>query len=272
MKAVITFFLFLSSTCLFAQETYLKIFAAQKTGGGAIIYGKNDAFCPVSVSLELNLKNLGFTNEGKQFIVIPPKTDSFNLGELNVIDPKKGTKYSYHYTFNYGDRNLKSYDNDFVYSLPFQKGKSFILYQGYNGNFSHQDANALDFTMPEGTEVLAARDGIVIKVVQNNTESCPNKDCMKYNNEIFVYHPDGTFATYAHIKYNGARVKPGDQVKAGDLIAYSGNTGWSSGPHLHFACYFNGFERNNTITTKFKVKEGSAPEYLQEKKTYLKEY
>ena len=43
-------------------------------------------------------------------------------------------------------------------------------------------------------------------------------------------HPDGTFATYAHIKYNRAKCKVGDTVKRGDVIALSGNTGWTSGP------------------------------------------
>ncbi|WP_309997394.1 M23 family metallopeptidase [Chryseobacterium sp. 2987] len=48
---------------------------------------------------------------------------------------------------------------------------------------------------------------------------------------------DGTFAQYYHLKENGVKVNLGDQVKKGDVIALSGNTGWCNGPHLHFVCY-----------------------------------
>jgi len=97
--------------------------------------------------------------------------------------------------------------------------------------------------MPENTDVLAARDGIVIQVVQNNTEGCPKEECKKFGNYILVYHPDGTFAEYVHIKFNGSKVKEGDSIKKGDIIGYSGNTGWSAGPHLHFDCFLPGIKK-----------------------------
>jgi murein DD-endopeptidase MepM/ murein hydrolase activator NlpD len=146
------------------------------------------------------------------------------------------------------------------------------LFQGYNGAFSHKNENSIDFTMPEGTEVLAARDGIVVKVVINNSESCPREDCKKFNNYVTVMHSDGTFASYVHIKYNGTKLNVGDTVKKGDLIAYSGNVGWSSGPHLHFVCFLGGFEKWNTLETKFKINKGDHAIFLTEGDTYLRDY
>jgi murein DD-endopeptidase MepM/ murein hydrolase activator NlpD len=146
------------------------------------------------------------------------------------------------------------------------------VFQGYNGSFSHQNEKALDFTMPEGTEVVAAREGVVIKVLQDNTESCPREECKKFNNYVSVYHSDGTFGIYNHIKYMGSLVKVGDTVKKGDHIALSGNTGFTSGPHLHFVCYIPGVPMPTTVATFFRTDNGSKKELLVEKKTYLKNY
>ncbi len=76
-----------------------------------------------------------------------------------------GTKFSYKYKTALGDITIKKYDTSFAYDLPFQKGKLFRVYQGYNGVFSHQNEKAIDFTMPEGTEILAAREGMVVQIV-----------------------------------------------------------------------------------------------------------
>ncbi|RYG49815.1 MAG: M23 family metallopeptidase, partial [Chitinophagaceae bacterium] len=159
-----------------------------------------------------------------------------------------------------------------VYDLPFQKGKSFLLFQGYNGSSSHQNQNALDFPMPEGTEVLAARDGIVVKIVQHNTEHCESEACKQFNNYVIIMHSDGSYAYYAHIKQNGAKAKIGDKVKQGDVIAYSGNVGWSGGPHLHFACFIGGFDNWRTLETQFRTGKGDSTETLKEKNSYVRDY
>jgi murein DD-endopeptidase MepM/ murein hydrolase activator NlpD len=54
---------------------------------------------------------------------------------------------------------------------------------------------------------------------------------------ISVLQVDGTYAEYLHLRHGGTVVKPGDRVVAGQLIGYSGNTGWSSTPHIHFHVY-----------------------------------
>ena len=63
-------------------------------------------------------------------------------------------------------------------------------------------------------------------------------------NYIFIYHADGTVASYLHLKLKGVIVKEGQTVSQGQVIGYSGNTGYSDGPHLHFELWHNGLPIN----------------------------
>jgi murein DD-endopeptidase MepM/ murein hydrolase activator NlpD len=213
-----------------------------------------------------------FSEGDKAIFVLPPKTDKFKIGELTIKE--NGSRYNFSYTFKsaMGNVTILNYDKSFQYDLPFQKGKTYNVFQGYNGSFSHQDENAIDFSMQEGSEVLAAREGIIVQIVQNNTESCPAKECEKYNNYITIMHADGTFASYVHIKYNSAKFNIGDAVKKGDIIASSGNVGRSNGPHLHFVCFLGAFGKRNTLETKFKIDKGDKVALVEEGKNYLRDY
>lgn len=129
------------------------------------------------------------------------------------------------------------------YALPFPAGTAFALEQGFGGGYSHNDAEsrfAIDLAVPEGTSVLAARDGTVMQV--ENEFRGHGADLGKYGdraNYVRVLHADGSMAMYAHLQPGSAIVRPGDMVRVGDFLARSGNTGFSTGPHLHFAVQRN---------------------------------
>ena len=115
--------------------------------------------------------------------------------------------------------------------------------QGWGGGFSHRDAenhHAVDFAAPEGTPVLAARDGVVMQVESRFGAGGLRSDGdTRHANFVRVLHGDGTMALYAHLARDGVHVRAGERVRRGQRIATSGNTGYSAGPHLHFVVQAN---------------------------------
>lgn len=249
----------------------IKIFGEQ-ANQSIFLFANNIAPCPVSVKLELELTNLKAVVALPEFYVIPAATERFPLVELKVIDVKQRLAYRNRFEYVLGDVGIQSPDNTYVYDLPFEKKKRFMIFQGYNGTASHQNQSALDFAMPEGTPVLASREGIVVKVEESNTKSCPERECGQFNNFVLVYHEDGSFAEYTHLRKDGAKVSLGDRLKKGDVVGYSGSTGWTSGPHLHFVCFLSRIGSRASFPTKFRTGDGSHVETLEEKVTYSREY
>ena len=115
--------------------------------------------------------------------------------------------------------------------------------QGWGGGFSHADdenRHAVDFAVPEGTPVLAARDGTVMQVEARFAGGgLGSVDAIDRANFVRILHEDGTMALYAHLAPGGVQVRPGERVRRGQRIGTSGNTGYSGGPHLHFVVQAN---------------------------------
>lgn len=94
---------------------------------------------------------------------------------------------------------------------------------------------AVDFEMDEGTPINASRGGIVFEIKEDSMIGGKEKErYIKHSNFIKIYHGDGSYAVYSHLKYNGALVNVGGDIELGQLLGFSGSTGWSSGPHLQF--------------------------------------
>lgn len=110
--------------------------------------------------------------------------------------------------------------------------------------------HAVDFTCDEGTEILAAQDGEVVWVKQDSKIGGPDKKYWYDGNRIVIKHNNKEYSGYEHLKYKGAKVKVGDKVKKGQIIGYSGNTGYTFGPHLHFEVFrFTGPDKENDFET-----------------------
>ncbi len=125
-----------------------------------------------------------------------------------------------------------------VLELPFPKGKSYTVLQGYNGSFSHNtdfSRYAIDFNMAIGDTITAAADGYVVGVVEGYKHGGNSPKWRDFANYLTLFHPEsGAFTQYVHLDYMGSLVSLGDTIFAGQPIALSGNTGFSTQPHLHF--------------------------------------
>lgn len=152
------------------------------------------------------------------------------------------------------------HDDDYLYRLPYDASSSFPVIQGYGAKLSHRGAEryTVDFGMPIGTRVYAARDGIVVLVEDSHAAGCAREDCGRFANFVVVLHGDGTTGEYFHLDRGSAAVRVGELVARGQLLAHSGNTGFSTAPHLHFGVYRTGPDgRNESLAVRFKTRAGA---------------
>lgn len=148
-------------------------------------------------------------------------------------------------------------DSSFIYQLPYETGKTHLLVQGYFSRYTHKNRAALDFKMKKGTKICAARGGVVIRVKEDGSKGGGNIKYRPFGNLIVIQHDDNTRSGYWHLKYNGALINVGDTVKAGQVIAFSGKTGYSYFPHLHFIVWKSDSKGQWTqIGTRFKTNKG----------------
>ena len=272
MKRIVLLTFLLIQTLLFSQKKWDLQFYNEIVNRQLFIYADNNEEMPMSAKFNFTLKNFTSSLIDNQIIVIPAKKTKLLIAKLCEINSNSANSFSYAVTVNFGNDLQEDFDNDYIYSLPFEKGKTQLIFQGYDGKFSHKNEFALDFDLKMGSEITAAREGIVVEMIDHNTRNCPDISCAKYNNRILIMHSDGTFADYSHLKYQGAVVKKGDFVTKNQLIGYSGSSGFASGPHLHFAVFINRIDGKRTfIKTKFKTSESDAT-FLEERKSYTKNY
>ncbi|MBL7700867.1 MAG: M23 family metallopeptidase [Ferruginibacter sp.] len=154
-------------------------------------------------------------------------------------------------------------DNSYIYYLPFAKGDKHLLIQAYNSKMSHSKELSLDFKMNIGSKICAARDGVVIATKEDSDAGGLKDEYLSQGNHIIVRHNDGSTAMYWHLQKNGVLVNLGDSVTKGQLIGYSGNTGYTAFPHLHFQVQD---KNGNDIATRFLTRKGVI--YLRPSKYY----
>ena len=127
------------------------------------------------------------------------------------------------------------------YRLPYAVASRHRVTQAYPDRITHTDpssTHAVDFAMPIGTGVNAARAGTIMQVASDYFGATTSNGGTRAN-LVRILHDDGTMAVYGHLHWDSIRVRPGDYVERGERIAASGNTGFSTGPHLHFVVQRN---------------------------------
>jgi murein DD-endopeptidase MepM/ murein hydrolase activator NlpD len=221
-------------------------------------YADNASYCPFQIYLSFPGEKIRANADLPYYSVIKPSEKNkylFSVLKKNVTE--KDLKFYSRVVV--GDPENVKEDLDYPYILPFEENTLRRLGQGYNGRYSHKgwQKYSLDFGMPIGTPVCAAREGVIVDIKQDSTKGGFSWRYMGKANYITIYHPDGTFGQYVHLMPYGSLYDVGTKVKQGQIIGYSGNTGRSSGPHLHFMVSKPVYLERQSMPVKFLDRSGN---------------
>jgi murein DD-endopeptidase MepM/ murein hydrolase activator NlpD len=229
----------------------------QKHAAGETLLVNNDLYAPVEIELRLDrLNNAGGLPDKPIRWVLPPRS-KIRLVTLAPLDASKPMRYRAKLRTALGDPRLLP--QHYEYPLPW-RGGPFKLTQGANGRYSHFTAKgryAMDIAMPEGTQILSARAGMVVKIENHQSGRGNNPS----GNFVRILHDDGTMGVYLHLMRQSVTVQEGQRVEVGSPIARSGNTGNSTGAHLHFVVQRNVGLALESIPYEFNQPVGSLPSF-----------
>ncbi|WAG79009.1 peptidoglycan DD-metalloendopeptidase family protein [Metapseudomonas furukawaii] len=207
----------------------------KKHAAGETLVLHNELFAPVEVELSLrDAENVsGAPDQPLRWVMAPRST--LRMATLAPADASRPMRYTPKLRYALGDPRQQAVL--YRYPLPWVGGP-FRLTQGANGRYSHftpKGRYALDIAMPEGTPIVAARPGVVVKTENDQSGRGNNPS----GNFVRILHDDGTMGVYLHLMRGSVQVREGQYVNGGERIARSGNTGNSTGPHLHFVIQRN---------------------------------
>jgi murein DD-endopeptidase MepM/ murein hydrolase activator NlpD len=215
----------------------------RRDGNRVIEVAYNHFSVPIVLSWqEADLANLDPIEAGAGVALLPAadKPNGQAPGVVLTTLAIGDTSQAYHRVIQLHERfgNPEAQPAAYAYRLPYQTGKTFAVLQGFHGAFSHRGSNeyAVDFDCPVATKVLAARAGVVVasNAAAQGAGTTPDNLEYRRTNFVLVLHDDGTLGEYMHLAPSSVEVTPGQRVERGQELALSGNTGYSSTPHLHF--------------------------------------
>lgn len=178
----------------------------------------------------------------------------FNLkkdGDLTPISYQMSYKFLFTHPINIA---LDTPSPEILYVFPYKHGTQYSVAQAWkiqqlnrastdimpdmmSDTLSNtiSDDYLVGFDMPEGTEVYAARDGIVVDIKSDSIIGGNSPIYEHKANFVLIKHADNTLSHYTHLLYQGVVVNVGQSINAGSLIAYSGGTGYVDGNQLDFS-------------------------------------
>ncbi len=215
------------------------IVTREQSDAGVIVYAENEYHGAVEFQISLlDARNIGgqVDTGGPIHMVLPPAQKTAVL-ELEPARTGQSMSFRYEYKYMLGEPQAQ-HDSDYLYRVPYAVAQRFPVSQAYPKAITHNSPEsryAIDFAMPVSTAIHAARAGTVVAIAFRSYSGGTTAADAQKANLIRIVHDDGTIATYAHLRLDSVRVRPGDTVQRGEYIGDSGNTGFSTGPHLHFA-------------------------------------
>lgn len=214
---------------------------------------------PVTATFTLSLDNLR-SSAGERFTVVLEPDSSCPVSRLRIVDPDAAYSYRWEWHWLYGRAGAAPASAG-PFRLPYRGGEQYPVTEAAGTCDGHQGAmfHSVDWGMPEGTPIVAAREGIVVDV-ESRYSQAGGEEARDRANYVILGHRDGSLADYVHLRRGGVTVKQGERVRAGQVIGYSGNTGWSTGPHLHFRVLrpVDGFRYESLPVRFLTVEDGNA--------------
>ncbi len=203
----------------------------------------NPSYVPIELTIEFRtIRGIEFPHPDDDLRwIVQPRSDTV-LMALDLLENATTPFLEFEYRYLAGDPDAV-HQPQRPYRPPFAAATNHPITQAFPQVATHTTRDsqfAVDIAMPIGTDIMAARAGVVFDIAASNFSGGldPARDGPNAN-VVRILHDDGTYAIYAHLNTNSIRVRPGDRVRRGQYIADSGNTGFSSGPHLHFAVVRN---------------------------------
>ncbi len=209
--------------------------ALEKTKQVDISYGKTDSELNIALTNLLKCPTRIVINSSKD---LPWKTIQLRPQQDTTLSTNwKEAVPEISFGAEYGDPSLPL--KDVPIEFPVSRKRDIRILQGYDGSFSHDHDTskfALDFSLPVGDTLYAAASGYVVEVVEGYKYGGNDESWIDFGNKILFYTPaSNRFFLYSHLIQKGSFVTQGEYIEAGQPIGLSGNTGYSSKPHLHFA-------------------------------------
>ncbi|MBT9572733.1 M23 family metallopeptidase [Pseudomonas umsongensis] len=236
------------------RQVYLVI---MKKDGVDSVYVRNDLYAPVEIELSFTGLNNVSGAPSRPIRRVMPLRSSIRLAQLTPTRAGRPLAYLPKFEYSLGDPEGAAV----AYRYPYPwRGGPFRVSQGAEGQYSHfgpRNRYAIDIAMPEGTPIIAARGGIVVKTENGQT----GRGTDPSGNFVRVLHDDGTMGVYLHLQKGSVSVREGQRVVVGSPLALSGNTGNSSGPHLHFVVQRNTGMGLVSIPYQFKQPMGALPNF-----------
>jgi murein DD-endopeptidase MepM/ murein hydrolase activator NlpD len=223
------------------EKPEVKLFQ-RAAANGVLLIAQNTFFGPVQIAFRVHpIENVSTDTKRSGLAVLPPRSQT-DLVFVGKSAENVDLRFDSEFQFVPGQPGAEHRPEQ-PYRLPYALSSSVRVSQAYPVVKTHGDPAsqyAIDFVMPVGTDVFAARDGVVIEVASDFFESGTDYEVDGPRaNVVRVLHADGTMALYVHLNWNTIRVVPGQHVRRGEYLADSGNTGFTTGPHLHFVVQRN---------------------------------
>jgi murein DD-endopeptidase MepM/ murein hydrolase activator NlpD len=235
--------------------------AREDKDGVTRLIATNRCLCTANVRVRIFASQLAGVPAGSSYSAAVAAGETRALMEVHA-DAQSGNNNSLRYRWSATLGSPQAMHNPpRPYRAPFAVGATFTVTQAWPARSTHVAADsfyAVDIALPDGTPVYAARAGLVIDLRHDAFLGAVDPTLLDQANVVEILHDDGTIAVYAHLHWDSIRVRIGQQVARGEYLADSGNTGFTSGPHLHFAVWRNSDNGEIAVPVVFEGPGGSA--------------